>query len=98
MSEFNPADNNVDDVKKYVDDNPQEAQSVLDAEKARGDDARSTLVKHLEGVVESQVQAPVPAEGSAVTVAPGEVGGQNTHTFHGKEYQRTAEGGFRLVK
>ena len=88
-SGFNSVEANIPDVKTYVEGNPGSAQAILDAEKARGDNARATLIKHLEDVVASQAPA--------VTVAADEVGAQNTHSFFGKDYARSPDGGFRLV-
>jgi hypothetical protein len=65
---YDPSDHTVDEVKKYVADNPTTAQAVLDAEKARGDSARSTLVSHLEELVASPPQSSEPAP---VSVTPG---------------------------
>ena len=45
--EFDPSDHNVDEVKAYVADNPDEVGAVLAAEKAGKN--RSTLVEALEG-------------------------------------------------
>lgn len=93
-SDFNSVEANILDVKKYVKENPGSAQAVLDAEKARNiDDQRVSLVKHLEGVLAGQ--APEPVDPPAV--APTEQGVQNTHSFFGKDYVRTPEGGFRVA-
>lgn len=43
---YDPADYTVEDVKAYVEDHPDEAAAVLDAERAGSD--RSTLVSWLE--------------------------------------------------
>lgn len=64
---YDPSEHNVDEVKAYVEENPAEAKSVLEAEKAGKD--RSTLVAHLEGVVDGQHEAPEPVS-STVTVEP----------------------------
>lgn len=98
VSDFNSVEANIPDVKKYVKENPGSAQAVLDAEKARNiDDQRVSLIKHLEEVLASQAPVPEPVDPPAVTVAPTEQGVQNTHSFFGKDYVRTPEGGFRVV-
>jgi len=54
---YETADYTVDEVKDYVGDDADLAQEALDSESARGDDARSTLVEHLEGVVKAKADA-----------------------------------------
>ena len=101
MDDYNPADHNVDEVKAYVEENPQEAKAVLEAEQARGDDARTTLVKHLESVVEGQQEAPVDAEAKAVSVEPSPTPTQSdvkTHTVFDKEYEVTPDQGYRVKR
>ena len=49
MSDFNPADHTIEEVKAHLDEHPEDSQAVLEAERARGDDARVTLVNALEG-------------------------------------------------
>ena len=46
---YDPGDHTVDEVKIYADENPEEAQSLLDAERAGKD--RTTLVSYLEALV-----------------------------------------------
>jgi len=46
---YDPAEHTIDEVHEYLADNPDETAAVLDAERARGDQARSTLVASLEG-------------------------------------------------
>jgi hypothetical protein len=41
----------VGDVQEWVDDHADQADEVLDAEQARGDAARVTLVRWLEGFI-----------------------------------------------
>ena len=41
---YNPADHTVEEVKTYIDKHPDEADAIIAAEQARGDDARVTLV------------------------------------------------------
>lgn len=99
MAEFNPAEHSIADVKAHLKKNPAEAQRVLDAEKARGGDARSTLVSHLEGQLES---TPVAAGPKAVTVAPGDQSEPNSvsseRNISGKNYTVTPESGYRVSK
>ena len=90
MTDFNSVEASIPDIKKHLEENPAAAQTILDAEKAREDgDQRSSLIKHLEAVLAKQS----PEE----TVAPEEPGSQKTHSFFGKDYVRTPEGGFRQV-
>lgn len=96
MAEFNPADHNVEDVKSHVADNPQDAKAVLEAEQARGEDSRSTLVKHLESVVEGQHEAPVAAEAPAVSVEPNPTPTAAGRSLLGKEYEVTPDRGYRV--
>lgn len=42
---------NIDDITKAVGDDPAKAKATLEAEQARGDAARSTLVTKLEAVI-----------------------------------------------
>lgn len=70
--DFNPADHTIAEVEAHLEENPQDAQRVLEAEKARGDDARSTLVSSLEERVNS---TPELADPKPVTVAPAEAPG-----------------------
>ena len=44
---YNPADHTVSEVRSYVEQNPDLAGAILDAEEARGDDARRTLIDWL---------------------------------------------------
>lgn len=93
MSEYNPADHKVEDVEAHVEKNPAEAQAVLEAEKARGDDARKTLVASLEKVVEGQHEVPQAAEAAPVEVSP-----SPTPTLvGGTEFEVTPERGHRRV-
>lgn len=87
--EFDPADYNIPDVNAYVEDNPDDAQRVLDAEKARGDSARSSLVSALEKQL-TPVDPP-----KAVEVSPTDASVQ-TVSFFGKEYEVTADGGHKM--
>lgn len=96
MTDFNPADHKVDEVKAHVQENPQDLQAVLEAEKARGDDARSSLVSHLENLKEVTPEAPVAAEGKAVTVEPNPTPTTQSNTLLGKEYEVTPERGYRV--
>ena len=94
MTDFNSVEVSIGVVKKYLAENPGAARAILDAEKARNiDDQRISLIKHLEEILASQ--APEPVDPPAVT--PTEQGVQNTHSFFGKDYVRTPEGGFRSV-
>lgn len=89
MTDYNPADHSVADVKAHLEKNPQDLNAVLEAEKARGDSARSTLVSSLE---EQAKAVPEAVEPKPVEVAPGPT---PTHSFFGKDYVRTPDGGFR---
>ena len=98
MTDFNSVEASIPDIKKHLEENPGAAQAFLDAEKARDEgDQRVSLVKHLEEVLAKQSPAPEAVDPPAVTVAPEEPGSQNTHSFFGKDYVRTPEGGFRQV-
>ena len=45
---FDPAEHTIDEVHDHLASHPEDTDAVLAAEKARGDDARSTLVSSLE--------------------------------------------------
>lgn len=92
MTDYNPADHTVEEVETYVSENPASAQAVLEAEQARGDDSRKTLVASLEKTVGDQQEAPVAAEPKPVTVAPN----PTPTTLLGKEYEVTPERGYRV--
>ena len=96
---YNPADHSVDEVKAYVKENPAEAKAVLEAESARGEDSRSTLVSHLEKVVDGQQEAPVPAEPKAVTVAPADQSDlKDAGSILGKDYEVSPDRGYRVKR
>ena len=42
MSEYNPSEHNIEDVNKYLEENPTQLQAVLDAEKAFGNKSGSS--------------------------------------------------------
>jgi hypothetical protein len=48
VSDFNPADHTIDEVKAHLEQHPEDADAVLAAEQARGDEARVTLLNTLE--------------------------------------------------
>lgn len=48
-----PADGTVDEVLTRVGDDPAAAQAALDAEAAKGEKSRSTLVEKLQAVVDA---------------------------------------------
>lgn len=62
---FDPNDHKVDEVKAYVNEHPDDAARVLEAEKAGQN--RTTLVSSLEDGLKS---VPVAVEPKPVTVAP----------------------------
>jgi len=93
MSEFNPADHKVDEVKAHVEEHPEDAKAVLEAEKSG--ENRVTLVGHLEELVANQPEAPVPSEPAAVTVAPVDQSDVKTDQVFGKDYTVTADRGYR---
>ena len=43
---YNPGDHTVEEVRAYIEQHPDEADAVLAAEQARGDQARSTLTRN----------------------------------------------------
>lgn len=92
---FDPADHNMADVEKHLADNPDQLQTVLDAEKARGDDARSTLVKQLEDQVAG---TPQPSGAPVVEVTPGvaDNGEVQTARIAGDEYTVDPLKGYRV--
>ena len=45
---FDPAEHTIDEVHEHLASHPEDTDAVLAAEKAHGDDARSTLVASLE--------------------------------------------------
>lgn len=94
--EFNPAENNIDEVKAHVQENPQDLQKVLEAEKAGKN--RSTLVEHLEGLKEATPKAPVATEPAAVEVAPAEQSDVPTTKVFDKDYEVTPERGYRVKR
>lgn len=108
MTEYNPADYNIADVNAYLEKNPGEVQAVLAAEKARGADARSTLVSSLEEQAASVTQptesAPVegglsetPAEpGEPTESKPVEVSPSPAPSFFGKNYEVSPDKGYRV--
>ena len=49
---FDSTESTIDEVKDHVGEHPDETQVILDAERARGDDARSTLIDWLESQIE----------------------------------------------
>lgn len=63
-TEFDPSEHNIDDVNAYLEENPNDLQRVLDAEKAGKN--RSSLVSALE---EKVAGIPQPVS-SSVTVEP----------------------------
>ena len=50
--DFDP-DGTVKEISDWVGDDPDKARTALDAETAKGDKARTTLVEHLETVIGS---------------------------------------------
>jgi hypothetical protein len=54
---YNPADHTIDEVNEHLEQHPEDREAVLAAEKARGDEARSTLVSSLEGGSTDQQKA-----------------------------------------
>lgn len=95
MDGFNPADHNIDEIQAHVKENPLEAKAVLEAEEARGDDARVTLVTYLQELVAGQPDVPVPVEPAAVTVAPVDQSELKTDNVFGKDYTVTPDRGYR---
>lgn len=83
-SEFNPSEHTVDDVHAHLKENPEDAQRVLEAEKAGKN--RSTLVSGLE---EQLASVPVAAEPKAVVVEPASAPGLLD------QFEVTAERGYR---
>lgn len=55
-----PAAYRVPDIKSWVDANPDWADEILAAERARGDAARVTLIDWLEGFIASRDEEPTP--------------------------------------
>jgi hypothetical protein len=49
--DFDP-DGTVKEIESWVGDDPERAREALAAEQAKGDKARSTLVEHLQDVIE----------------------------------------------
>ena len=49
---FDSTESTIEAVKDHVGKHPDETQAILDAERARGDDARSTLIDWLESQIE----------------------------------------------
>ena len=96
MADFNPSEHNVDEVKTHVEENPQDAQDVLDAEKAGND--RSTLVSWLETFVGDQPDVPEPVEPKAVELAPADQTVKPVNVVHGVDYEVTAERGYRVKR
>jgi hypothetical protein len=65
---YDPAEHTIDEVHDHLAKHPEDKDAVLAAEKARGDDARSTLVSSLEGGGNNGKQAdqpPATREGEA---------------------------------
>lgn len=93
MSEFNPADNTVADVKDHVGKNPAAVSDILAAEKARGDDARSTLVSWLEDLASKTPQSAGP---KAVDVSAENNQAQQMR-INGGNYSVDPNKGYRLV-
>jgi hypothetical protein len=50
---YAPADHTIPEVKQHVTDHPDELAAILEAEQARGDEARSTLTEWLMGRTDS---------------------------------------------
>lgn len=69
MTDTSVLDGSVASVEAHVAEHPEDAKALLEAEKAKGEDARKTLVASLEKVVEGQHPAPEPVS-SSVTVEP----------------------------
>ena len=88
--DFNSVEASIPAVKEHVEANPDSATSILEAEQARGDDARGSLVSWLE----KKLKPAEPVAPTSQTVAPAEPG--QTRTVHGKVYDVTPEGGHRL--
>lgn len=89
---YNPGDHKVDEIKAYVEEHPEEAQAVLEAE--QGGENRSTLVKALQAVVDNQHEAPEAAEPAPVTVEPSPT---PTTVVGGQEYTVDPDRGHRIV-
>ena len=47
MTDFDPADHTIQEVRDYLADHPDETAAVRAAEEARGDEARTTLLNSL---------------------------------------------------
>lgn len=92
---FDPSAHNIADVEKHLAENPDQLQAVLDAEKARGDAARSTLVESLEKQVS---ETPKPSEGPALDVTPGVASNEEVQTTRiaGDEYTVDPLKGYRV--
>jgi hypothetical protein len=91
--QYNPGDHTVAEVKEYVEENPAQASEVLEAEKAGQN--RTTLVSHLEALVEGQADVPQAAEAAPVVVAPAPTPTKQD-TILGKNYTVSADRGYRV--
>lgn len=95
--EFNSVEANIPAVKEHVEANPDSTTSILEAEQARGEDARKSLVEWLEARLQpAEPEAPTSVEVSLSPEEP-EVNPANTRSFFGKQYSVTPEGGHRAV-
>lgn len=59
---YNPADHTVEEVRAYIAEHPDEADAVIAAEQARGDQARTSLV----GTSTSSTSQRRPGDGSGL--------------------------------
>lgn len=101
---YDPSDHTIEEVNDYLKDNPNALQHVLDAEKARGDDARVTLVDSLQSQLDERPDVPEPVEASPVEVAPAaapvsqaaaSAANAKTDKVFGQDYNVTPESGYR---
>jgi hypothetical protein len=81
---YDPAEHTIDEVHEYLADNPDETAAVLVAERARGDQARSTLVASLEG--QSQGEPGVATDKQEPDTLPVEEGEDLTAGYPHGEY------------
>jgi hypothetical protein len=68
--DFDPADYTVDEVVAYAEENPEEAQAILDAETAGQN--RTTLVRRLQPMVEDDAADEPAAEAEATEATEGD--------------------------
>lgn len=93
--QFDSVGANIPAVKEYVEKNPDSATAILEAEQARGEDTRKSLVEWLE----ARLKPADPPAPTSVEVSPDEpeVNPANTRSFFGKQYSVTPDGGHRAV-